>query len=173
MNRAVAWTSALLVFVALAVSGCGLRLTRDSPHFTVAPPAPPGLATVYIFRPRLSEVASAVFPVTFFNGVKVAGVEDNSYTYVYVAPGNYSITTKKSQMLTMLDNVPGEFTVTDTGAYYVAFITSGRTSVVSLGKSMATIAGPTTHSWRILSEREAMQYLPSLRYLEPYAQQLP
>lgn len=172
MNRRVAVFCASLV-TSFFLFGCASNIPpRDAPTFTEAPAAPPGFATLYIFRPYLSQNAAGVWPVTSLNGRKVADVKVGSYTYIYIKPGVYKITSEKSQALTLLDNVPGEFKVGGPGSYYLAFITSGRSSVVTVGTSPMTLAGPTDHGWRMLSMPDAMRFLPDMRYLPPHVQVL-
>ncbi|MCE4555596.1 DUF2846 domain-containing protein [Pelomonas cellulosilytica] len=170
-RRTIVRAASILAFS--FVSGCASNIPpRDAPKFSEAPAAPPGLATLYIFRPFLSENGSGVWPVTSLNGTKVADVKVGSYTFLYVKPGTYKITSEKSQALTFLDNIPGQFTIGEPGAYYLAFITTGRNSVVTVGTSAMTVAGPTDHSWRLLPRQEAMRFLPNMRFLPPYTQSL-
>jgi hypothetical protein len=104
--------------------------------------------------------------------MKVADVKVGSYTYLYVKPGTYKITSEKSQALTFLDNIPGEFTVSDTGTFYLAFISGGRSSVVTVGTSAMSVAGPANHRWVMLPRQEAMRFLPNMRYMSPHIQSL-
>lgn len=129
------------------------------------------MATVYVFRPYLSENASGVWPVTYFNETKVGDVKINSYTYVYVTPGRYQIRSEKSQTLTLLDNVPGQFSIPGPGDYYLAFITRGSSSVAMVGTSPMTIAGPTQHYWQMLNRADASRLgLERMRFLPAASQ---
>jgi len=154
------------IVVVLLSAGCADRPPMTAPSFSPAPPAPSGMATLYIYRPRTSQNGMAVWPIMSLNGTKVAEVKMYSYTYVYLKPGNYKITSERSQLLTGLNNVPGEFTISTTGDYYLAFVSGGGSYLAPIGGNLMPLPGPTSYGWLMLSKAQAMNFdLPVTRYL--------
>lgn len=163
---------AVVALIAAGLLGCTFgKLSRSSPLFTPAPPAPEGYATLFIFRPW-NDAGSAVWPVTFINDAKVADVEASSYTYLYVRPGKYHLRCEKSQFLTQMGTPSFDFTIPSPGTYYLQFDTQGSSFTLPAGRTFVTMNSGQSWDWQIVSEQQAMTILKKMRFLPPYTQTL-
>ncbi|MDD5332245.1 MAG: hypothetical protein PHS32_00745 [Rhodoferax sp.] len=138
-------------------------------NFSVSSDAPVGLATLYVMRPH-ADPGTPLSPVTYLNGVKVIDLKDGAYTKLYVSPGTYSINTEKGNSINGLGNVPGEFTVSDQGKYFLAFITDGNDSRFPPGT--VPISDPKPRQWLVVPEAAAVPALTKMFYIAPETKEL-
>ena len=143
--------------------------------FLAAPTAPEGFATLYIFRPNEGDYAAGVWPVTFFNDIKVVDVKANRYTSVYIWPGEYKIHSKRSGWFSGMGNQPFTLTIPSAGNYYLEFSTgvSGSTTL-AIGGAFITLNSPGSKSegWHLVAEPEAQTLIGETHFIQPYVERV-
>ena len=160
----------LVAFGLLLVSGCADQPPRTAEHFHPAPAAPPGYATLYIYRGYM-ENGAWIWPIAYLNDVKVADVKTWSYTYVYIWPGKYHLRAEKSNFWVQFndDQRVFDFVIPTVGNYYLQFGNGGSAFTMPAGHTFVSIDRG-EYGWFLVPEAAAQPVISRTLFLSAYAQ---
>jgi Protein of unknown function (DUF2846) len=160
-----------LVYVALlaVVTACA-SAPASGPRFTKLAAISNDKANIYILRPH-NYFGRGVWPNILFNGTKVAGLPDSTYTLVQALPGAYAISTEKSQLISGGWNIKGDIQVEAGKAYFLMLSRETKKVSTLMPAGAAFIPSNGTQvsweGWVPLDIREAQLILVNLNFVQP------
>jgi Protein of unknown function (DUF2846) len=161
---------ALVHLVLLAVLTACASAPATGPRFTALTAISNDRANIYILRPH-NDFGRGVWPNILFNGTKVAGLPDSTYTLVQALPGAYAISTEKSQLVSGGWNIKGDIQVEGGKAYFLMLSreTKKVSTLMPVGAAFIPSNGTqiSWEGWVPLDIRDAEPMLTNLDFVKP------
>ena len=140
------------------------------PRFTTLAAISGDKANIYILRPH-NYFGRGVWPNILFNGTKVAGLPDSTYTLVQALPGEYAISTEKSQLISGGWNIQGNIQVEAGKAYFLLLTreTKNLSTLMPVGAGFLPLNGTqiSWEGWVPLDIQDALPILAHLDFVRP------
>jgi hypothetical protein len=160
-----------LSFALVVLTACAAGPPRGALPFHEVSEAPPGLATIYIYR-TAHQIGSAVWPEVHIGEQRVVSLKNGSYTVVHALPGNYRISTKKNTVLSGMRNVEGAFHIADSGSYFLSFDRSFN-QFTDMSSGFASPSFTTNYErWTMKSREAALDEISTCYFVEPHARRV-
>lgn len=161
----------LFIVALLGLGGCATPRIDHAQRFHESAVSRPGFAALYIYRPH-HKIGAGVWPEMFINDQKVVGLENKGYTVIFVRPSKYRIRTEKSNFMSGMDNIPGEFEIESEGTYFLKFDRSYNQStsyVVANGGMYASPSFTTNYErWVLVPRSMAISEISDCYFVPPY-----
>lgn len=109
----------ILLLVSSLLAGCASA--PNGPLFSPAPNPPNGYALLYVYRPYTQALSS--IPV-FLNGIRAVALPEEGYTWLYVEPGQYVVTTRPLAKSEQTPQDALKFSVSADRRYYLGRYTT-------------------------------------------------
>ena len=156
------YIASFILGVGFFITGCAATLHKGE-KYSPAPPPSSEQALVYFYRPHSPPLWRN--PMLYVNEIKIGDLYNQGYTYIYLAPGAYSIKTDWAWDAGVPD-LKGEQT-----------FEAGKTYFVRLGGDM-TFSGPgvnvnTSTSLHVLSDDQVKGEIAHCMYFTPQRKQIP
>ncbi|MGV8073015.1 MAG: DUF2846 domain-containing protein [Syntrophobacteraceae bacterium] len=150
----------MFVFLLLLFITCCATPPEKGQRFTRIAETKPDYSLLYIYRPY-EYIGRGVWPEVFFNEIKTVALVNESYTYVYIKPGNYRIRSEKSEFLSGLGNIPGEISIEPNSEYFLLLDRKYQRLGFYNYKAVH-------ERWTLVDKNEAVSEIRRLRFIKPY-----
>jgi hypothetical protein len=165
--------SIAIIFCLGLLAACATERPVDAPVFQEVSGKQSGYARLYIFSPY-NEIGRAIWPELVFNGHKIAGLKNASYTTLLLKPGHYEISTEKSSIFSGQGNIPGTMDVVGTGDFYLKFDRAYDQGIKINGSGYAEPGFTTKYErWTLVTRDQALPEISKCYFVAPYIDILP